>query len=171
VPPPTSDNQGATQTASIFRRAIAAAAVAVGLTAPAAHAGENLTPIEETFLRAVNEARTTRGAPPVQVDAELERAARSHSTDMVARNYFAHGDFAGRLWRFGATGKRVGENLGWARSPHAAVVVVVGKWLQSPSHRAVLLRHGFRRIGVGVAVGRFAGYAGVVVVTTDFEGR
>jgi uncharacterized protein YkwD len=44
-------------------------------------------------------------------------------------------------------------------------------WLASPPHRANLLRPGFRTVGVGVARGTFQGYAGALLVTTDFAGR
>ena len=88
---------------------------------------------------------------------------------MVRRRYFAHGDFAGRLSRCGVSGRRVGENLGWCSTGRDAVAMVVGKWLRSPSHRAVLLRRRFSRIGVGIARGTVAGHEGAVVVTTDYE--
>ena len=44
-------------------------------------------------------------------------------------------------------------------------------WLASPEHRANLLRPGYRTVGVGARKGTFEGYAGAVVVTTDFAGR
>ena len=48
---------------------------------------------------------------------------------------------------------------------------VVNAWLASPEHRANLLRPGYRTVGVGARKGTFEGYAGAVVVTTDFAGR
>jgi uncharacterized protein YkwD len=152
-----------------LRRLLAAAATVAGLGAAGTDAHAALTPLEHDFLAAVNDVRAEQGAPPVRLDPGLERAARAHSVDMVRRRYFAHGDFAGRLARFGASGRRVGENLGWCSTGRDAVAVVVGKWLRSPSHRAVLLRRRFSRIGVGIARGTVAGHEGAVVVTTDYE--
>ena len=43
--------------------------------------------------------------------------------------------------------------------------------LASPAHRAVLLRPGFRRVGVGAYQGNFAGRHDALVVTADFAGR
>jgi hypothetical protein len=34
-----------------------------------------------------------------------------------------------------------------------------------------MLRRGFRRIGIGIAFGTFAGHSGAAVVTADFAGR
>ena len=155
-----------------LRRLAAAAAAAVGLGAATADANAApLTPLEHDILDAVNETRAEHGAPPVRVDAALERAARAHSTDMVRRHYFAHGAFARRLWRFGATGPTIGENLGWCTSRSRAAVFLIDHWLKSPRHRAVLLRRGFNRIGIGVAGGTVAGNEDAVVVTTDYEGK
>jgi uncharacterized protein YkwD len=61
-----------------------------------------------------------------------------------------------------------GENLAWG--PISASWVV-SQWLASPEHRAILLRPGFRRIGIGAYEGSFAGQSGKLVVTADFAGR
>jgi uncharacterized protein YkwD len=141
------------------------------LTASRGFAGTEakLTSTEASTLSAVNKVRLEHGLPPVVVDQRLVLAARAHSADMVAGQYFDHGAFADRLMSFGAKGPRVGEDLGWAAGPDP-IATIVADWLQSPLHRAVLLRAGFRRIGVGVRVGPFQGYPNVAVVTADFEG-
>jgi uncharacterized protein YkwD len=89
---------------------------------------------------------------------------------MVTRGYFAHGDFARRIRRFGAGGLTVGEDLGWSVDDGAATRRIVGMWLASPSHRAVLLRRDFRLIGLGVVRGPFEGRSSCVVATADFAG-
>jgi uncharacterized protein YkwD len=43
-------------------------------------------------------------------------------------------------------------------------------WLRSPEHRANLLHAGYRTVGVGALAGRFNGYSGALVITTDFAG-
>jgi uncharacterized protein YkwD len=118
----------------------------------------------------MNAARGRVGAAPLRPTDALQHAARSHSADMVARDYFGHGDFARRLARFGARGPRLGETIGWYSDPAGAVAFVVGAWARSPTRRAILLRPGFRHVGVGVAVGLFGGHAAALVVTADFEG-
>ena len=119
----------------------------------------------------MNEVRAAHGLAPLRLDPRLQRAARAHSTDMVRRNYFAHGPFAARLARFGVRGPRVGENLAWGVGAGADPRRVVAQWLASPRHRANLLRRGFRRVGLGLRAGAFAGYSNAVVMTADFAGR
>jgi uncharacterized protein YkwD len=124
---------------------------------------------EASLLNTMNSVRASRGLPALRVDYHLVRAARGHSTDMMRRQYFAHGSVAGRAIAAGARGPLFGEDLAWAERLTAQWVV--DHWLASPSHRAVLLRPGFRRVGIGIAFGTFAGHGGAGVVTADFAGR
>jgi uncharacterized protein YkwD len=121
-----------------------------------------------SLLAAINATRTSHGLAPVRVDVRLVRVARSHSADMVRRNYFSHGSFATRVRASGAHGPMFGEDLAWGTA--ATPQWIIGRWLASPSHRAVLLRPGFRRIGIGIVTGTFHGYGGATVVTADFAG-
>lgn len=143
---------------------------ALVLAAPAAGArAPHVSSTEASLLRAINGARTSRGLAPLRLDLRLFRAARGHTADMLQRQYFAHGAVDGRARAVGVRGPVYGENLAWATA--LTTRWVVGRWLASPRHRAVMLRPGFRRIGIGVAYGRFAGSDGAGVVTADFAGR
>jgi uncharacterized protein YkwD len=128
------------------------------------------TTAERSLLAAMNQTRAAYGLAPLRVDSRLERAARGHSRDMLRRGYFAHGNFRGRLIRAGARGPAIGENLAWGTGSRATPQGVVAAWLASPRHRANLLRPGFRRVGLGLVVGRFAGASGAAVITADFAG-
>jgi drug/metabolite transporter (DMT)-like permease len=135
----------------------------------AAPAGaQGLSTSESSLLAAINGTRTGRGLAPVRVDVRLVRVARSHSTDMLRRNYFSHGSFSTRIRASGARGPMFGEDLAWGTA--ATPQWIIGQWLASPSHRAVLLRPGFRRVGIGIVTGTFHGYGGATVVTADFAG-
>jgi uncharacterized protein YkwD len=123
------------------------------------------------LLAAMNEVRAAHGLAPLRLDPRLQRAAHAHSSDMLRRNYFAHGPFVSRLTRFGVRGPRVGENLAWGVGTGADPRQVVRSWLASPRHRKNVLRRGFRRVGIGLLVGPFAGYSGATVMTADFAGR
>jgi uncharacterized protein YkwD len=138
------------------------------LAAAAAGARTASTPAS-SLLAAINSTRSSHGLAPVRVDVRLVRAARSHSVDMVRRNYFSHGSFSSRIRASGARGPMFGENLAWGTA--ASAQWIVGQWLASPAHRANLLRPGFRRIGIGVVTGTFQGYGGATVVTADFAGN
>jgi uncharacterized protein YkwD len=144
--------------------------VAFGILAPAAGAqARGLTGSEASLLNTMNAARKSNGLPALRVDFHLVRAARGHSADMMRRQYFAHGSVAGRALATGARGPVFGEDLAWATGITAQWVV--DHWLASPAHRAVLLRPGFRRVGIGYAFGTFAGHGGAGLVTADFAGR
>jgi uncharacterized protein YkwD len=121
-------------------------------------------------LDEVNRVRSAHQLAPLRLDPVLERAAQSHSFDMLRRGYFGHGAFARRLSRFGARGPRLGENLAWGTGSAADERYIVQRWLASPPHRANLLRPGFRRIGVGAVVGSFSGHDSARLVTADFAG-
>ena len=101
----------------------------------------------------------------------MQRAARSHSAEILRSGSFAHGAFALRMRRFGVRGSFAGENLAWGVADRASARSIVAQWLASPGHRANLLRPGFRRVGLGQLFGTFAGYSGAAVVTADFAGR
>jgi uncharacterized protein YkwD len=123
---------------------------------------------EASLLRTMNSVRAARGLAPLRVDFRLARAARGHSADMMRRQYFAHGSIADRAVAAGARGPRFGEDLAWGTG--VTTQWVVTHWLASPSHRAVLLRPGFRRDRIGIRYGTFGGHGGAAVVTADFAG-
>jgi uncharacterized protein YkwD len=149
---------------------VLAAFVAVfAVLGPAAGAQAGLlTSSEASLLQTMNSVRTSRGLAPLRVDTRLVRAARGHSADMMRHQYFAHGSVAVRALAAGARGPVFGEDLAWGAGITATWIV--NHWLASPSHRAVMLRRGFRRVGIGVSFGTFAGHGGAAVVTADFAG-
>lgn len=144
--------------------------IAVLLLAAPATAGTTLTKSERALLDAVNTARTTRGLQSLRVDENLTNAARSYSRQLLALDLLVHGDFAARLRTFGADAPTLGENLAWGAGIHGQAPSIVVRWLNSPSHRANLLRPGFRLIGLGAASGNFAGRPGATVVAAEFAG-
>jgi uncharacterized protein YkwD len=139
------------------------------LVSVSAAQARGLTGSEASLLNTMNAVRQAHGLPVLRVDFHLVRAARGHSADMMRRQYFAHGSVAGRAVSAGARGPLFGEDLAWATGITANWVVE--HWLASPSHRAILLRPGFRRVGIGYAFGTFIGRGGAGVVTADFAGR
>ena len=95
----------------------------------------------------------SEGLAPLHRNSTLATAARNHSEDMVARDYFSHDspEGTGPDQRFSDLGYRYsgfGENIwgGWD-TPAAAVKW----WMSSPGHRANILSAGFTEIGVGAA--------------------
>jgi uncharacterized protein YkwD len=127
-----------------------------------------LTSSETSLLTVINATRASHGLAPLRPDSRLQRTARAHSADMIRHQYFAHGAFTARVRASGAAGPVFGEDLAWG--PMSASWVVTA-WLNSPEHRRILLRPGFRRIGIGAFEANFAGHHGALVVTADFAGR
>jgi uncharacterized protein YkwD len=128
------------------------------------------TAAELALLQAMNDARHAHGLVPLRIDPRLQRTSRKHSTAMLRTDNLSHGAFAARIRRAGVRARRVGENLAWGVGALAEARSVVNLWLASPEHRANLLRPGYRTVGVGERKGTFSGYAGAVVITTDFAG-
>jgi len=154
----------------IKRKILVAFLALFALLGSAAGAGaRGLSSSEASLLQTMNTVRTSRGLAPLRLDVRLLRAARGHSADMMNRQYFAHGAVAARALAQRARGPVYGEDLAWGTGVTAQSVV--NNWLASPRHRAVLLRPGFRRIGIGIDFGTFVGHGGAAVVTADFAGR
>jgi len=150
-----------------MRRVALTVVIAALVVAPGAAAG---TALDGELVREINRVRAAHARGPLKADTVLQRAAASHSGDMLRRDYFSHGDFAARMRRFGARGPMLGENLAWASGPFATAHSLVRLWLESPPHRANVLRRTFGRIGIAAMRGRFQGVDGAVVVTADFAG-
>lgn len=123
---------------------------------------------EQSLVQAINQARSARGLPALRVGRRLHRAARAHSRAMARTGNFTHGNWYGRLRRHGVNGRALGETIAWGVGVDGTAAAIVGMWLASPPHRATLLRRGFRRVGVGVAIGTMGGLPGATVATADF---
>ena len=122
--------------------------------------------LEAQVVALVNTARAKAGCKRVVVDGKLAAAARGHSTDMAARNYYDHStpegvDFGTRIVNAGYSWASAAENI--AKGPPTAQEVMK-TWLGSAAHRAAIVNCGYRNIGVGVA----ADSAGVLLWTQDF---
>ena len=106
----------------------------------------------------VNLERAHHGLAPLQPSARLQSAATAHSSDMVARSFFAHvspngGTLTDRIRQAGYGGRTLGEDIGWGTYDLGTPSAIVAAWMRSPPHRAIILGGRFREIGVGVAIG------------------
>ena len=122
---------------------------------------ENTRPrpdLEKQMLDLVNQERQAAGLQPLAADPELTEVARRHSADMFARGYFAHDtpDGLTPFDRMRAAGVRfitAGENLALAPT----ISVAHTGLMNSPGHRANILRREFGRVGIGVMDGGMRG--------------
>ncbi|MGI5204023.1 CAP domain-containing protein [Spirillospora sp. CA-108201] len=98
-----------------------------------------------------NAHRAAHGLRPLADDAHLTAAAQAYSADMVARRFYSHTSPEGtqpwdRARAAGSTHLGIGENIACGqRSP----AEVVQGWMDSPGHRANILKPDFTHIGVG----------------------
>ncbi len=107
-----------------------------------------------------NAERVQAGLQPLAINAELNRAAEIKARDMLAGQYFEHvspsGVDAGALIRdAGYEYVLVGENLALGKFDHDSALVQ--GWMDSPGHRANILKPDFREIGVGLVYGLYEG--------------
>ena len=126
---------------------------------------------DRDLLLAMNEARAANGVAPLRPDARLRRAARAVSAELIRRDVVTHDGFVRRMQHAGVRGPYVGENLAWGVGASASASAIVQGWLASPAHRGNLLNPRFRRVGLGLVTGEFAGRTGATVVTANFAGR
>jgi uncharacterized protein YkwD len=126
----------------------------------------------------LNGERRDRGLGVLKVNTKLGKAADVQAADMVKRTYFSHRNPEGRnsTARIKAAGYMsgggrwtVGENLAWAVGELASARGLVNAWMNSPPHRANILKPAYREIGIAIAMGNpkdGKGAPGATVATT-----
>jgi uncharacterized protein YkwD len=162
----------------IIATTVAAIALAPAASAAAACADVNLVPTRANApkVRAAvqcltNQTRAARGLRTLKFNDKLRRAAESHSAWMVSASRFEHGDLAGRIRSVGYTGWTYGENIAWATGRLATAREIHRSWMNSPGHKANILRPQFREIGIGVALGAAGVGSNGATYTVDFGAR
>jgi hypothetical protein len=95
-------------------------------------------------------------------DRALATAAQRHAEDMRRRGYFAHespggGELRDRLRRVRYVRRgcswRVGEVLAWGTGRRSTAAATVRAWLDSPSHRRIVLSGRYAELGLGLQAG------------------
>jgi uncharacterized protein YkwD len=132
---------------------------------------------EASELTLHNQERARNGLSAFCVHPALLRAARAHSTDMIAKGYFSHtspsgATFVDRVNGAGYAGwSTLAENIAWGSGSLGEPSAIFSNWMSSAGHRANILNGALREIGIGVASGTFQGYAGARVYTANFGTR
>ena len=106
-------------------------------------------------LSLVNQDRAANGVAPLSYSASLGRVAQYRAQDMMNRNYFSHYDpatgqlaFVQLLHLWGIPYSTAGENIAWSTDPSMAAINTM--FMNSPDHRANILKAAYHRIGIGV---------------------
>jgi uncharacterized protein YkwD len=121
----------------------AGVSVPAGSTAP-----ESLSPA--LVAAEINATRKRFGAGPLGYSRTLEGQARTQARLMAAKGVMSHslgGSLHDRTVAVGYDGA-TGENLGEGQRTLEAVI---GGWLNSPSHRSILLNKRFTEFGLAAA--------------------
>lgn len=115
--------------------------------APVAAAGP-----AETVLSVVNSARVKAGCQPLQLNARLTAAARSHARAMAEQNFFGHAGkdgsrFSSRITQQGYSYRAAAENIA---AGHRTAAQAVQGWLNSAGHRRNMLDCRMTETGIAV---------------------
>ncbi|WP_446686139.1 CAP domain-containing protein [Paenibacillus aurantiacus] len=104
----------------------------------------------QQVLTIVNKERSNAGLQPLTMNASLSKVAMAKAQDMYNNNYFAHqsptyGSPFDMMKAFGITYRMAGENIAKGqRTPQE----VMTQWMNSPGHRANILKNGYTQIGI-----------------------
>lgn len=106
---------------------------------------------EEQVLDLTNQERAKNGLSPLQANAELNYTAEKYAKDMSDGHFFSHtGPDGSQPWdrekAAGYEAQVTGENIAVGQTTPQQVVQ---DWMNSPGHRANILRPQFKDLGVG----------------------
>jgi uncharacterized protein YkwD len=123
---------------------------------------DNLAQIRAAVLCLHNQTRAAKDLPLLRENAKLDKAALGHSNDMVAEGYFDHTtpggtSFVDRIFAAGYVkrdgGWVLGENLAWGTGDLSTPTGVMTSWMNSPGHKANILKRAYREVGIGIKLG------------------
>lgn len=122
------------------------------------------------ILKQINDTRAANGVSSVTESEILDRSAAAKANDMINKNYWSHNAPDGtEPWVFirqaGYRYHDAGENL-W--NGHNAYTVT-SDWLNSPTHKAVMLDARYTEIGIAIQKATsYIGQKDVYVVVTHY---
>lgn len=132
--------------------------------------------VELLMLELINQERTSRGLDPLTINNDLNATSEDHSQWMLDNQVFSHTGAAGSSANdridasdYALEGSwRTAENIGWQseRGDEGIaddVADIHESLMNSPGHRANILNPDLEDIGLGVEIGDFQGFDGVVI--------
>ena len=125
-------------------------------TGPPAAAGTT----GQKLLAKINAARKRHGVGPLRASPALERSSRSYACRMLRGNFFGHQAHVSAPHKFVQRGEALamtsGLRLRWR--------VAYRGWMQSASHRVLLMSGTFNWIGIGSCRGTMRSHRAVTWV-------
>lgn len=114
--------------------------------------------IKKAVFELTNAEREKRGLPRFIMNMELADLALIHSRNMATHNFFSHTDHenltpSGRKQKYhpgllGGIGENIAYGYGYTESTVADKLIQM--WMNSPGHRANILRKNYSHMGVGI---------------------
>lgn len=122
--------------------------------------------LEAEMLALINKERAAENLAPLEADTEMRGVALKHSADMFSRGYFSHNTPEekspfDRMNDEKVRYRTAGENLALAPTLKIAHTGL----MNSPGHRANILRPQFGRVGIGILDGGRRG----LMITQNFR--
>jgi uncharacterized protein YkwD len=140
----------------------------------------SLGELRSATLCLINKIRHQHGLGSLHSQGKLARAATSHSSDMVHRDYFSHDSPGGGSiqTRIGGTGYfagahrwSYGEIIGGGTGSRGSPSSVTNAWMHSPPHRSEILNGAFHDLGIGISYGFPGRGSHGATFTIDFGSR
>ncbi|MFD2117745.1 CAP domain-containing protein [Paenibacillus yanchengensis] len=124
---------------------------------PAPTAQPGFTKEQSEILQLVNKERAAVGLAALQLDSLLNKVATEKARDMDVNNYFDHqsptyGSPFEMMQSFGVKYRYAGENIA---SGYRTSEEVMRGWMNSPGHKANILKSSFTKLGVGYVNGEW----------------
>lgn len=121
---------------------------------------------EQYLLNLINQERTSRGLSALTYNNQLHEAAQAKAEDMLKNGYFEHISPSGKTpWIFIKTAGydylKAGENLA---IDFTSVKGPVEGWMNSPTHRANILKADYEETGIAEVKGTYQGRETTIVV-------
>lgn len=128
--------------------------------------GQSAAVIQLQVIALTNAERLQNNVGVLTENPLLDAAAKAKAQDMAANGYFAHvGPDGKKPWAWiteaGYTYRYAGENLAVRFNDSQEVV---NAWMNSPTHRANIVKGVYREIGVATAQGLYEGQPATYIV-------
>jgi uncharacterized protein YkwD len=136
-----------------LRRIAVLPACALALVAMLVPVGSVAADTEQEAIDELNQIRRSRGLPTLRSSDSLRRSATGYAREMIRRDFFGHQARIDVAGQFRSAGEALAMHSGWSAEPRRTV----GRWMGSPSHRALLMSPRYRWVGMGLARGRLGG--------------
>jgi uncharacterized protein YkwD len=156
------------------RTATAAVAAVIAWLCTPIDSGARVSPtaaLEDQVLAIVNQRRASgvvcgdRAYPPagpLMMSDALRLAARGHSEDMAANQFFSHMSPDGRTFEYRIRDSGYAGDYPWGENiagGHATPQAAVDGWMASPGHCANIMSPRFKAMGAGYALRPGSPYA------------